>query len=400
MNFKQIIKIILFTLIFGVILYFLCDIFEYKNNYMAKGYESYKACEDDTVDAVFIGTSGVSRSWIAVQAFEDYGMTVMSFAVDALPYWTAIDMIKEAYRYQNPKLLILDMRMFTLYDPAKVPDLSVTRARRVIDTLDFFSPNRLDAINRTLKLVDTFENYDMSRFDPSLFLSFIQYHGMWADEGFDPFSQIGSAEAKYLGFYVNGRNSIMKKKLKLPEWTEEDTVLTPSAVECLLEILDYCNEKGIELLFVDTPHYLSKIESKRNNALKALLDEKGLKYVMLSDEEWYLTEEEMAAGSSDELKFNRNEHFYDSSHVNYYGAVIFTKLFSKYLSENYDLPDHRGDERCPEWEGKNEKLIKKMQSLEKEKADKKDEDAGSSAEADQEEKERQEALDAAKAAGE
>ena len=85
MNFKQIIKIVLFTLIFGVILYFLCDIFEYKNNYMAKGYESYKACEDDTVDAVFIGTSGVSRSWIAVQAFEDYGMTVMSFAVDALP---------------------------------------------------------------------------------------------------------------------------------------------------------------------------------------------------------------------------------------------------------------------------------------------------------------------------
>ena len=400
MNFKQIIKIILFTLIFGVILYFLCDIFEYKNNYMAKGYESYKACEDDTVDAVFIGTSGVSRSWIAVQAFEDYGMTVMSFAVDALPYWTAIDMIKEAYRYQNPGLLILDMRMFTLYDPAKVPDLSVTRARRVIDTLDFFSPNRLDAINRTLKLVDTFENYDMSRFDPSLFLSFIQYHGMWADDGFDPFSQIGSAEAKYLGFYVNGKNSIMKKKLKLPEWTDEETVLTPSAVECLLEILDYCNEKGIKILFVDTPHYLSKIESKRNNALKALLDEKGLKYVMLSDEEWYLTEEEMTAGSSNELKFNRNEHFYDGSHVNYYGAVIFTKLFSEYLSENYDLPDHRGDERCSEWEGKNTKLIKKMQTLEEKKAEKNDDDAGSSAEADREEKERQEALDAAKAIGE
>lgn len=400
MNFKQIIKIVLFTLIFGVILYFLCDIFEYKNNYMAKGYESYKACEDDTVDAVFIGTSGVSRSWIAVQAFEDYGMTVMSFAVDALPCWLTLDMIKEAYKYQTPKLLILDMRMFTLYDPSKVPDLSVTRSRRVIDTLDFFSLNRLDAVNRTLELASSFENYDMSRFDPSLFLSFIQYHGMWADDGFEPFEQIGSPVAKYLGFYVNGKNSIKKKKLNKPEWNAETTTLTQISLDCLEEILAYCDENGIDRIFVDTPHYLSKIESKRNNEFCRILDEKGEKYLMLSDEEWYLTDEELAAGSSDELKFNRNEHFYDSSHVNYYGAVIFTKLFSKYLSENYDLPDHRGDERCPEWEGKNEKLIKKMQSLEKEKADKKDEDAGSSAEADQEEKERQEALDAAKAIGE
>ena len=309
-------------------------------------------------------------------------------------------MIKEAYKYQTPKLLILDMRMFTLYDPSKVPDLSVTRSRRVIDTLDFFSLNRLDAVNRTLELASSFENYDMSRFDPSLFLSFIQYHGMWADDGFEPFEQIGSPVAKYLGFYVNGKNSIKKKKLNKPEWNAETTTLTQISLDCLEEILAYCDENGIDRIFVDTPHYLSKIESKRNNEFCRILDEKGEKYLMLSDEEWYLTDEELAAGSSDELKFNRNEHFYDSSHVNYYGAVIFTKLFSKYLSENYDLPDHRGDERCPEWEGKNEKLIKKMQSLEKEKADKKDEDAGSSAEADQEEKERQEALDAAKAIGE
>ena len=121
---------------------------------------------------------------------------------------------------------------------------------------------------------------------------------------------------------------------------------------------------------------------------------------MLSNEEWYLSDEEMAAGGSEELKFNRNEHFYDSSHVNYYGAIVFTKLFSEYLDKNYDLPDHRGDGKCPEWEGKNEKLVKKMQTLAEKHAEKSDDDAGGSAEADQEEKERQEALDAAKAIGE
>jgi len=399
MNFKQVIKIILFLAIFGVILYFLCDIFEYPNNYMAKRYASYKHCEEDTVDAVFIGTSGVDRSWISVQAFEDYGMTVMTLSIDALPCWQALDMIKEAYRFQDPKLVILDMRMFTLYDPAKVPDLSVTRARRAIDTLDFFSPNRLSAINNTLKLVSTFEDYDMTRFDPSLFLSFIQYHGMWADEGFEPFTQIGCNPAKYLGFYVNGKNSFSAKTLKMPEWTDETTELTDICEQSLNEVIEYCRDKNIELLFVDTPHELSKTESKRNNELCRILKEKGEKYIMYSDREWFLEEDDP---NRDELKgkrFERTKHFYDGSHLNYYGAKIFTKLFSEYLDENYDLPDHSDDERCPEWIGKNKQLVKKMASLKKSRKNKDNVD-GSDAEADREEKERKEALEAAKAAGE
>ena len=400
MNKKQVIKIVVFIAIFGVILYLLCDIFEYKNNYMAKGYASYKACEDDTVDAVFIGTSGVSRSWIAVQAYQDYGMTVMSLAIDAMPCWLVLDMVQEAYKFQNPGLLLLDMRMFTLYDPSKVPALSVTRSRRAIDTLDFFSSNRLDAINRTLKLASTFEDYDMSRFDPSLFLSFIQYHGMWADDGFNPFEQIGCPEAKYLGFYINKKNSLKVKTLDIPQWNDETTELPLVSIDSLNEVLDYCNKNNIEVLFVDTPHYLSKVESKRNNALCKILDEKGVKYVMYSGPEWYLSDEEVESGESGELKFNRFNHFYDSSHLNYYGATVFTTVFSKYLDEHYDLPDHRGDGRCPEWEGKNEKLIDYMENLAIERAAKAGKKDDGNAEADQEEKERQEALDAAKNIGE
>ena len=94
-------------LILGVIVYFLCDIFEIKNGYMSKGYASYKNFEEDTIDAVFIGTSGVNRSWIAVEAFDLYGMTVATLSTDALPCWITLDMIKEAYKYQNPNINLL-----------------------------------------------------------------------------------------------------------------------------------------------------------------------------------------------------------------------------------------------------------------------------------------------------
>ncbi len=369
MNFKQVLKIIFFMLILGVIVYFLCDIFEIKNGYMSKGYASYKNFEEDTIDAVFIGTSGVNRSWIAVEAFDLYGMTVATLSTDALPCWITLDMIKEAYKYQNPKLVILDMRMFTKYDPSKYPELSMTRARRAIDTLDFFSWNRIDAINRTLELGSTYD-IGISRFDPSFFFSFIQYHEMWSEDDFEIFSEIGSPTATYLGFYVNKKKSIYVEPQKKSKWTDEYLEIAPIAIECLDEILEYCDENNIELLFVDTPHTLSSSDSKRNNEFCRLLDERNQKYVLFTDPEYVYTAEDADDPEAKENKINRKKHYYDVNHLNFYGAEIFTRIFAEYLKENYDLPDHTGDERCPEWVGKYTKLKKLMATYKKQKKEK------------------------------
>ena len=67
---SQIAKVVIFLGIFCVILYFLCDIFEYGNNYISQRYDLYKSFEPDTIDAVIIGTSGVDRSWIAAKGFD------------------------------------------------------------------------------------------------------------------------------------------------------------------------------------------------------------------------------------------------------------------------------------------------------------------------------------------
>ena len=382
----QIAKIVIFLGIFCVMLYFLCDIFEYGNNYIAQRYKLYKSFEPDTIDAVIIGTSGVDRSWIAAKGFDKFGLAVYPLSVDAMPCWTALDMIKEAYKYQNPRLVILDMRMFVIYDPSTKVSLSKTRARRVIDTLDFFSPNRLSAINKTQKTINEADPEE-SRFDPSYFFSFMQYHSKWADEGFKPFKEIGSKPSKYLGFYMTS-SSIKEKKLKESEWTDERLELTDIAAESLDEILDYCNKNNIELLFLDSPHYMSENEVKRTNALCDILDSKGIRHVSYTGPEWYfdengfydvITEDEngkfvvdhngIILRYSDREKavtyltkhtFNRKIHFYDSSHLNFEGAAIFTRLFGDYLVNNYDLPDHSEDPKYEEWENVYKAIKKKI----------------------------------------
>jgi len=364
MTFKQALRIIGFTLVLGVACYFLCDVFETKNGYMSKGYASLKNFEEDTIDAVFVGTSGVNRSWIAVEGYDMYGMTVATLSTDALPCWITLDMIKEVYRFQNPKLIILDMRMFSTYDPSKEPDLSKTRSRRAIDTLDFFSINRLDAINRTLKLVSSFDS-ETSRYDPSFFFSFIQFHEMWNEDDFEIFSEIGSSTATYLGFYVNRKKSLTAEPQKKSKWSEKYSELSDISVESVKEIVEYSEKNDIELLFVDTPHILTSTDSKRNNSLKKLLDELGQKYILYTDEEYYLTDEDyelMEEGLFDpedsELKLDWLTDFYDINHLNFYGAEKFTEMFAAYLNENYDLDDHTDDERCSEWVGKYDRLKK------------------------------------------
>ena len=42
--------------------------------------------------------------------------------------------------------------------------------------------------------------------------------------------------------------------------------------------------------------------------------------------------------------------FYNSKHVNFLGAEKYTEYLSKYLEENYDLPDHRDDPKYESWE--------------------------------------------------
>ena len=74
---NQIIRCAAFSVIVCLLLVLMCELFENTNtsNYATRMY-SYRNFNEDTVDAVMIGTSGIDRYWIAAKAYEDYGMTV------------------------------------------------------------------------------------------------------------------------------------------------------------------------------------------------------------------------------------------------------------------------------------------------------------------------------------
>ncbi len=214
MNKKQILRTVLFFIAVFIILVVLCDLFEYKIDNISRRYEKFKVLEDNTVDAVYIGSSAVDRYWINAKAYEEYGMTVYPASSEGLPAWLYIPMIKEVYKYQDPKLLILDIRPFLTGNYSEHIDITDVRCRRIIDMLDFFSPNRFDAIRRTEQVMREI-NEDFSVFDSMYFFSFVRYHNKWSDDSFT-FDELGTEQAGYMGFYVAKTKSVKRVKIKTP----------------------------------------------------------------------------------------------------------------------------------------------------------------------------------------
>lgn len=350
---KQIIRSIAFVLVAVLMLAVLCDMFEIENtkNY-DKNMNTFRNLPQNTIDAVYLGTSGVDRYWMGPKAYEEHGLSIYPVSYDAFPAWLYTNLIDEVLSRQDPELILIDVRAFTQDDTR----LEI-RARRYLDSLPFFSINRIKAAFKAMSYIHE-QNPDAPRFDASLLFSVIKYHNKWSEDYLLE-NNLGSKEQLYGGFYVAEKRSIRKRP-------HADVVfdptqfkdLAPAAERGLYELIDYIKEKELNVLFVDTPQFPNENELGRSNTTYKILEENNMKVL-------HFYKEGTAAYTIDLDKAN---DFYDESHVNYYGAEKFTTALADYLIENYDLPDRRNDESADAvWAGKYDKIKSDIALFEKKK---------------------------------
>ena len=350
---KQVIRMIGFGLVVCFFLCILCDLFELKNssNY-DKRFTTFRNLNEDTVDAVIIGTSGTDRYWITPKGYEDYGMTTYVLASDEMPSWLFRNVIDDIYAYQNPELIIIDLRVFA-QDNTDEERLD-TRVRRLLDSMNFYSVTRFQTAFEAMRVMhETFPERD--RFDISFLLSYVKYHTMWSEDDYTLKKHWGNREHEYLGFY-------MDKELGL-DVVEQDKVvydkelykeLDPLAESSLYDLIEYAKVNNVELLFLDTPQFKDETEIGRANTVIKILEENNINYINYSE-----TDEE--GNFLYDLNLDEKTDFYNEGHVNYYGAEKFTTVFGKYLDENYDLEDRRNDPAVQEqWDGVYWKLTEKI----------------------------------------
>ena len=364
---KEVFRCIAFVLVVCCLLVVMCDLFEQDEPNCASRFYSYRNFEKDTVDAVYFGTSGVDRYWISAKAYEDYGMTVYNLTADSMPVFLYKIMIDEALAYQNPKLLIFDIRAF---GQDNLPSFVDIRGRRTMDALGIFSVNRLKAAQRTMEVMKKVDE-DAPDFDISYHLPFVKFHSKWKDSPTTnpPFTidnTAGHDPSKSGGFVLHSHYSVHKvdiwnknygDKYKLDQYKELD----PVSEQSLYEIINYTKELGIQVLFVDTPQFMNDEKLGRANTTIKILEENNVPYISYN-----------MPGAEEKLNvtFDLKNDFYEDNHVNFYGAKKFTDSLAAYLDANYDLPDHRNDPDVQkDWDGVYDHIEATIARFEKAKQD-------------------------------
>ncbi len=355
---KQFLRAIAFFLCVAVMVVGLCDLFEETNTQNSnKRFYKYRNLEKNTVDAVMVGTSGTDRYWIPSQAYEKYGMTVYPMSTNSMPVFLLINLIEEVYTYQNPELLIIDIRPFTQenIDTNRMD----AKARLLLDVMTPFSVNRVNAALNTMDAIKKVEP-NKSSFDLSLFFSFIKFHSRWTENSFRIQRNMGDVEHNYLGFYIG--NKMIRRENQTPTGYDPDNFvpLDPISEEILHELFDYIEEKDLKVLFFDSPQFRNEIDMGRANTVYSILEKENYDYIHYYDE----NDEDGIT-----IDFDFTGDFYNPAHTNFYGATKFTEAFSSYLHENYDFKDHRNDEAVKaDWDGVQDNLLLKIEEIEAEKA--------------------------------
>lgn len=353
---QQITKVVVFCLIVCMMLLFLCDLFEHKSttNYNRRFY-TYRTLEEDTVDAVFLGTSGVDRYWISAKAYEEYGMTVYPLSSDSCPAWLYKEVLEYAFKYQNPELIIIDIRPFCKENTAENMDI---RARRILDAMPMGSKIWLDTSFKTMKTIHRLDE-TKSEFDLSLLLSFIRYHSRWVEEGFETSKNLGNRQHNYAGFFMSkGRSvrSIPQSFDKLLEDDQTNTKMDQISIEAFYEVIEFAKENNVKILFVDTPQFRTPAEKICTNQVYKLVEESGADWVTFYKE---------GPEEGFTIDFDYDVDFYNDGHVNYYGAEKFTPVFAEYLDKKYNLPDRRNDANAKVyWDGKYDIIKNKIKEYE------------------------------------
>ncbi len=342
MNKKRVIKTTAFLLIF--VICFITLTYEFRtNSNNTRAVEGLYAERDNSLDVIYVGASSVKTNFSAPYAYKHFGFAGYSMSFDGTAFEMLETLAREALSKQSPKVLLFDLRPVLM-------DLTNQKSRAVIDNIKW-SDNKKEAIEKFGK--------DDSKI--SFYLTLDKYHSRWKDLSsvfgytyylvtepirYSAFGQYSLKEMfidkKHIlkGFFTTNITYRGDHVYEIPEEFTGYKKLSDEKIEAIHSLTKYLKDNNIEAKFLISPallYYMKDNEAStdRNlmlNYAKKIIEDDGFECLDWREKKYF-----------DDMKLDMEEDFGDDSHMNVNGALKYTYYLSKYLTENYDLPDHRGD---------------------------------------------------------
>lgn len=228
-------------------------------------------------------------------------------------------MVREAMKYKQPKLIVIDMMGVVEFNEIGNGKYMWTQVEAQHTQFDCFplTKSKIEAVN------DIFDIYD----DRNDFLfNFIMFHNRWSELEEQDFcwrDKINVEKGALTNIGTLGKAEFA------PYNKDETTSLEGVNYDYFIALVELCRSRGIDVLALYIPHPVEELNMQVANSLGPVAD----KYDNLT----YINMLDMGLQDPD------TDFTSDNLHPNLSGALKVSDYVGKYIRDNYDLPDHRGD---------------------------------------------------------
>lgn len=275
-NFANFIRMVSFLLIATVLFAFVSVVMERKTywgqaNYMAKLEEFYNMPEN-SLEYLCVGSSHAYCSVNPLEVWNDSGIKGFVLATQRQPLRASYHYIKEAFKTQSPKVVILEGVM------AKQ---TTSEDAVIYDAIDPLKPsfNKFQMINNLV---------ECDRRD-AFYFNVLKYHTGWKELSInDMLNNLETETDTNKGYILF--NSSFQGENRIPDYASMEAMELPEEnMEALNDILDLVEENGAQLILMIAPYmpdsygpmFKAELEWARENDVEVLdyalmLDEIGI----------------------------------------------------------------------------------------------------------------------------
>lgn len=297
-------------------------------------YLNFYKMEDDTIDVLFLGSSLAATAYIPQEMYDRYGIRSYNLASEKQSPVVSYYWLKEALRYQSPKVLVMDCNYFFNTNDLILnsPEISI---RRALDYMKW-SPVKLEAIQTICEL-------DQSQSWSSYLFPNIRYHERWAELTENDFALTEMVDGYDLKGYAPLAGRCGSGDDYIPYENNDfgkETVMPPLMENYLDKIYSLCEQEDISLILINVPQL--NADAGKFHTIQKYAAEHDLAFYDFNEKNLY-----EASG------YHFPTDSSDSSHTNLWGARKITVYLGGILAEQYEV----GGKTDAQWENTKDSYV-------------------------------------------
>lgn len=320
---SNVIRSIVFLLILTASLFYINKAFQPKYILMnskwptTSSYNQFYDMKENSVDVLFLGSSVAVNGFSPQEIYNEYGIRSYNLSSEQQSMFLSYYWLKEALRFQDPKVVVLDTRFLFDIHPEYVINTSESLVRKCLDPMRW-SPVKREAVHALCEL-------DPQQSEMSYYLTNIRFHTRWSLlteqdivksesqyselKGFSPIETYGP---KNFETYSSAGDTSTKMDVPQIMQTYFD------------KIVELCKVEGIRLVLVSLPG--NKMNDAYNNTLTQYANEHDLDYYNMCETDTYNA---IGAELPRECVVG---------HENLWGSVKMSQYVGNLLKNTYDVP--------------------------------------------------------------